>query len=322
MPTTDVATTETISQDYDYSTLYKSPAGIAVHQQWYENKLRDFKVPHERRLVNTRFGHTHALVLGPTTAPPLVLLHSLVESVLEWENQLTYFARAQTHRVYAIDLIGQSPASAPVRPNQFNSDCAIWLLEVLAELGIKKADFVGLGYGTGFIIKLAGYTPGRINSAVLINPQGVAGVNSSPLKVIRALFALYFPSVGNVRRLIRDSCAPHTRLDDTIIQNAIAHFKMMRKYLKTGTFFDRFSDEQLSKLTAPTLVLVGQHNTTLKLPELADRLRRNLPRLSFELVPNAGFAVDIEQSGFITQEIANFLRYVAAYYGAPGPSSR
>jgi pimeloyl-ACP methyl ester carboxylesterase len=309
--------------EYDYSAIYKSPAGISVHREWYEKKLHSLNLPnYERLTVKTRFGPTHLLALGPLTAPPLVFIHSSLESALEWEHQLWYFAQIQTHRVYFLDIIGHSAPSVPVRLSNTNSDYAIWLLEVLYGLNLKRADFVGLGFGGGVVIKLAGLTPSRINSLVWINPVGLAGLRtfSLPGLFITLLLSYPFPKPPIIRRILKYHCAPQTRLEENTMQSVIECFQMARKYFKWDNANFNFSDEELNKLTAPGLILLGQQNRVRKMGEIITRARRVLPRLNLEMVPNAGNALELEQPDYLNHAITNFLRYVAAYYGAPAPA--
>ena len=301
--------------DYDYSVLYKSPTSVGLHRQQYEQQLARLAVPYQRLYVPTRFGNTHLLAVGPVGAPPLVLLAGSMESALVWLPQLIHFAQVRTHRVYALDMPGHSALGTPVQLATNNSDWAIWLLDVLYELGIKKADFVGQGFGTGLILKLAGYTPGRINSATLINPTSLAGLNFKLDLLIMSIAARISPRPAIVRRVINYHLSPLSQISPAFMTELVADFQFLVKHRKFVGSFSVFKDEEVRALAAPTLVLMGTHNRISKLSEIVSRVRRLLPWARVEMVTAAGYAVEIEQPQYINESITNFLHYVAVYHG-------
>lgn len=311
------------SKDYDYSLLYKSPAGIQFHKDWFKKGLKDLKVPYERLYIETRFGSSHVLAAGPLAAPPLILISGTLDTSLEWIRQFHLFARAGTYRrIYALDVPGWSPVSAPAGLSALNLEYGMWLVEMMYGLGIQRADFVGLGSGCGFIFKLAALTPGRISSAILMHPPGIVPMHSysSPLHYFTVLGAVLFPRPALVRRLIQRNLAPQTRLNETLMQQNIEHFQMCRKYLKVGPSYGILKDEDLKKLNAPCLVLNGQYDKFHNQTELTARLRRLLPRVHFEVVPEAGWPVETEQPAYINAAINNFLNYTAGFYKTTFPT--
>ncbi len=295
---------------YDYSALYKSPAGIKIHRDWYEQNLKRLAVPYERKIVQTRFGPTHMLTLGPVDAPPLVLIHSLSSSIIEWEYQLEFLGQAQTYRVYALDIPGVAPTSAATRLKVTNSDYAVWLLDVLHELGIKRADFAALGSASGVICKLAGLVPNRLNSVVLINPIGIVPFQlfSKPLILLETIAALLYPHRSLVRHLILQYSGIGSQRSQALLEAEVDHFIMFRKYLKPAQSFIHITDAELSKLTAPTLLITGQFNKQFKLNDLLNRARRLIPRLTTDIVPGSGCDPELEQPAHVNQSLANFLR--------------
>ncbi|MCA9641194.1 MAG: hypothetical protein KC492_10890, partial [Myxococcales bacterium] len=54
-----------------------------VHAR-YGQALADWPAAYEERRIATAWGETFALVSGPTTAPPLILLHGAQSNALSW----------------------------------------------------------------------------------------------------------------------------------------------------------------------------------------------------------------------------------------------
>ena len=55
-------------------SIYRSPEGEVEIHAIYDRQLERLGLPYESRMVETRFGRTHLLMLGPRVAPPLVVL--------------------------------------------------------------------------------------------------------------------------------------------------------------------------------------------------------------------------------------------------------
>ena len=56
------------------ASIYHSAAGEREIHAIYDRQLARLKLPYESRTVETRFGQTHVLELGPDAAPPVVVL--------------------------------------------------------------------------------------------------------------------------------------------------------------------------------------------------------------------------------------------------------
>jgi len=69
-----------------HHTAFKTPAGEAAYRAAYDSELRSWPVPCEEIDVAGLFGTTHVLVCGPTTAPPLVLLHGYMATSTMWST--------------------------------------------------------------------------------------------------------------------------------------------------------------------------------------------------------------------------------------------
>ncbi len=56
------------------TSIYRTAEGETEIHAIYDRQLARLKLPHESRMVKTRFGNTHVLELGPKAAPPVVVL--------------------------------------------------------------------------------------------------------------------------------------------------------------------------------------------------------------------------------------------------------
>ena len=76
------------------------------------------------------------LVEWSRDAPTIVIVHGAMASSAHLLVELAPLL--ETHRVYAVDVIGQSPKTPHARPSVKNNDYGIWLAEVLDGLGLQR----------------------------------------------------------------------------------------------------------------------------------------------------------------------------------------
>jgi pimeloyl-ACP methyl ester carboxylesterase len=102
--------------------------------------------------------------------PPLVLLHALGESALDWRWVLP--ALAHTHRVYAVDLPGfgySGKPSAEYSPASFTSVVGAYL----DALGLERTALVGNSLGGLVALHFALSDPARVSALGLVASAGL-----------------------------------------------------------------------------------------------------------------------------------------------------
>ncbi len=154
------------------TTIFRSPEGEAEIMRLYDEALVALGVGHEGFRVGTRFGDTHVLAVGPEGAPPVLFLpggNFLNPTCLSW-----FLPLAETHRIYAPDIVGQPGLSAQVRPSPRGDGHAFWVGDVLDGLSLAQAPVVGLSYGAGVAIRAMGHAPERVSRAALVSPAGIS----------------------------------------------------------------------------------------------------------------------------------------------------
>lgn len=164
-------------------SIYRGERAERRIKQLYRRWIDQLDPVVERRWVETDAGVTHLLVAGPEDAPPLVVLHggnSINPVTLEW-----FLSLADSHRLYAPDIVGQPGFSAETRLSPLEDDYARWMGDVLDGLGLDRVAMVGASFGAGLILRVATYTPERIDRAGLIVPAGLG--TTSRLTVARDL---------------------------------------------------------------------------------------------------------------------------------------
>jgi pimeloyl-ACP methyl ester carboxylesterase len=284
----------------DNRWLYRSREGYAEVMAAYQASLGRLLVPFEERMLPTRLGETHVLVTGPEQGRAVVLLHGWNTNAGGWWPQIN--ALAHRYRLYAPDTIGQAGKSAPTRPSTRGPAYGEWLADVLDALELAQANLVGSSGGAWLILKLAGYAPDRIRAAALLSPAGIAP--------IRPAFALRAAAIGwlsprqdTALRLARLTTPPPLPLDEDHIRADASYTLHFKGLLPPPTLPAR----TLRRLSAPTLLLVGQHEVVFNPASVLARARHSIPGLvAAEVVPGAGHDMTYDQPTWVNQRLLRF----------------
>jgi pimeloyl-ACP methyl ester carboxylesterase len=255
-------------------SIYRSVRGEAELKRLYEQKLADLSLEAHSRMVQTRFGHTHVLAVGPPEAPPVMVLTGIstgAPRTLEWFKPL-----AQDYRLYAPDPLGQPGRSAQTRVPPGEQNYAKWLVDVLDALELRQLPFIGISFGGGILLELATYAPERISRAALLAPMGLTRVPKLHATIkffFPSLLYRYFPSrkrlIGTVRPVLGEPDDFSLRVFDATLR----HVKL--NVAPPGPF----APKDLSGFTAPTLLLLAKTDIFIPLRPALHRARRLLPGL-------------------------------------------
>ena len=260
-------------------SIYRSPEGEAELMGLYDEALVRLGVGCEGRVVGTRFGSTHVLVTGPEDAPPLIVLpggNFLNPLCLAW-----FLPLARSHRLYAPDIVGQPGRSAQTRPSAKGDGHARWPTDVLDGLGLERAPFVGVSYGAGVVLRLAGLAPGRISRAALVSPAGIV-VGPVPRMVREVVVPMLLyrasPSPG---RLLRAARPILTEPEDPYVRQLGAvyrHVRLDRELRRKAT------EGELSGYRSPTLLFAAAEDLFFPAGMVVARARRLISNLQTEVL--------------------------------------
>ena len=276
------------------ASIYKSEAGKTIVEQRYRRALGRWPVPFEERMVATRYGDTFVVVSGDRAAPPLVLFHGSGTNSAIWMRDVAVWSR--THRVHAVDLIGEPGFSAPARPPLASGAYADWLDDVWDALGLTRASIVGISLGGWLALDYAVRRPARVASLSLVSPSGVGGQNRAFL--LKAGLLLLLGEWGRRRAF---ALVTGTRAGAPSEAAAFAilifeHFRPRMEPLPIRT------DAELASLQVPTQVIVGGQDVLLRSAETRDRIARLVPHAEVTYLANAGHVLPPQ-----TAAIASFL---------------
>ncbi len=236
-------------------SIYNSTQGRSQILAAYDHANAELGVPFEERTLETRFGSTHLLILGPPDGPPFVHFHggnAFNADTLAW-----YLPLAKTYRIYAPDTVGHPGKSAETRLSSKDLSYGEWALDVLDRLALERAAALGSSFGAGILLRLLAIAPERVTKAVLVVPSGV--VNPPIVPMLSRLIWPYLrykmrPSRERARQLLQplfaDAPVDEVQLDRSNL--IFRHYRSIRTMPRPAT------EAELARFTAPTLVLAGE----------------------------------------------------------------
>lgn len=271
------------------ATVFKSIAGRNVIMALYDSILARWPVPYETGTVPTRHGDTFFISCGTKTLPPLILLHGAASNAVSWVGDAADYSKF--FRVFAVDLPGEAGKSAEIRPSWQGLGFAEWLENVLNELKIDKAALVGISQGGWTALRFATVHPQRVSKLVLLAPGGVGPTRPSFIRKSIFYSLLGKKGVKGINRMVTGKQEIHpeaAKFMDAILTHF--HARMEKEYV--------FKDEELIRLTMPTLLVGGSEDALIPIEKVIPRLERLLPQLKTVLIQGMGHAL-VNQSGLI-----------------------
>ena len=283
-------------------SIYRSREGEAELAALYEEALARLGPGLETRRIGTGLGETHVIEAGPEDAPPLVVLpggNFLNPLCLSW-----FMPLAGAFRVHAPDIIGQPGRSAQTRPSARGDGHARWLVDVLDGLGLGRAPFVGISYGAGLVLRLAGLAPGRVAGAALVSPAGIAAGPIWPMIRETALPMLLYRASPNRERLIRAARPILTDLEEPVVRQlglVYRHVRLDRQLPRAATA------EELAGYESPTLLFSAEGDVFFPADRVVPRARQIIPNLTTETLPDDRHVPSRETFVRINERITAFL---------------
>ncbi len=268
--------------------LYKTEAGKREVMEQYKKILANWPVENQQYEIETSFGATFIIESGSKENPPLLLLHGSVSNSYTWYNEVATLSK--THNVYAIDIIGEAGLSAPSRPSYQSGAYALWLNETINGLGLNSCSIIAMSLGGWMALSFATSYPEKVDNLVLLCPGGLA-----PEKFSFLLKAIFFSLLGKWGQLQTLKLVGGGNINSSSLSQLgedFAFSSLTFKYFKprTGTM-PLFSDQLLSKLTMPILMLFGDCDQLIPAKKSIQRLSQFAQQAKIELLPAIGHLI-------------------------------
>ena len=216
-------------------------------------------------------------------------------------------ALAEHHPVFCLDVLGQPGASVQRSPLRTAQDCADWLSDVLAARGLLGVHLVGCSYGGWLALNQAINAPGRLATITLIEPANVFAPAS--IKFKPTVLTLLPAAPRWLTRRAMSWAFGHPGVGDPMDSIVELIVDGVHNFRGLGTSpAPRYpSDEVISSIDIPTLVLLGGRSAYHDAAAAAARARRLVRRGHIELWASASHAVAAERADEVNARILEFV---------------
>jgi len=253
-------------------------------------------------------------------AETILFLHGIGGNWRNWTAQLVGFSPFFT--AVAWDMRGYGDSANYEGPGRF-SDWVADVLRVIDFLSIARVHLVGLSLGGRIAQRFCLDHPERVASLVLADTRSESGNVRTPEQKrefydLRAKPILAGRTMADIAPTIaRSLMGPHATPE--VFDALVDSMKRIRPdaYLKAiAANLDEDYAGNASRIAAPTLVVVGEHDT-LTPPDLSRKLANEIPQAFFAQIPRAGHLSNIEQPELFNQALLAFYQRIIPRMRSP-----
>ena len=247
----------------------------------------------------------HYVEQGEPGGRPIVMLHG-------WPDSWFTFSRVLPHldaryRVYALDQRGFGESDKTASSHMID-DFAADVTAFLDAVGEARATIVGHSFGTFVARRVAELDPERVDALVLIG-TAVSAVNDVTREVSGELANLPDPVPEAFAREFQESTV-HAPVPPEFFDQIIVETLKLPSPLWAATFDAMFAfddREMLPRLTAPTLLVWGDHDGLFSRAD-QDALLSLLPNAQLVVYDDTGHCPNGERPDRVAADVDEFLR--------------
>ena len=244
---------------------------------------------------------------GPSDCKTLILLHGIGASAERWSRVIPTLSRH--YRVIAPDIIGFGYSDKPVV--EYTMDFFIDFFEsFLDNLGISEASIIGSSLGGHIATEFAIRFPRMVEKLVLVSPAGMMRKSTPTLD--RYIMAALYPEYQRVYEVFSEMVYDSNTINQGTLMDFVNRMKLPNaKYAFMSTLSGiRYAPRltgRLSNITAPTLLVWGEDDTTIPLAEYAPQYN-GIPNLEeIVVIKKCGHIAPIEKPSTFNRIVLRFL---------------
>ncbi|ANW66937.1 hydrolase [Mycolicibacterium murale] len=261
--------------------------------------------------------------VGPDTGSPetLLLIHGMAGSSATWRSVIPQLS--EHYRVIAPDLLGHGESAKP-RGDYSLGAFAVWLRDLLDELGVMRATVVGQSLGGGVAMQFGYQHRDRCERLVLIGSGGLGPDLNWMLRLLSApgaefvLPAVAPPpvlSVGNSIRSFLSSAGIHSPRGSELwsAYSSLSDRETRSAFLRTLRSVVDHRGQAVSALNrlhltaqVPTLLIWGDDDRIIPVAH-GRAAHEALPGSRLEVLPGVGHFPHVEAPWEVTQILRDFM---------------
>ncbi|MBB6453133.1 pimeloyl-ACP methyl ester carboxylesterase [Salirhabdus euzebyi] len=248
----------------------------------------------------------------------VVFIHGIPTNHHLWDPIIPYLEGK--YSVLTVDLIGYGYSERAPYPDLTLPKQAEYIINLLDELRIPKAHFVGHDLGGGIVQILSVFYPQRVKSMVVAD--GVCFANWPLPKVVSIRYPTaeeFQPSPLFIERMLREGLYYPQVLKPKVLTDLLLPFSGPngpRDLQQASLALNHHQTEDivpyLPNITCPTTLLWGQHDRYLP-PYWGLLLHQHVPNSKFKILPNSGHYSMLDNPSLFAKELLIHLESATNY---------
>lgn len=283
-----------------YLSVFRNEFGKSKILTEYDLIIQSIGISYEERYFDTCLGKTHVIISGQIEKPPIVLIHAFYATAASWYQNLKELS--ENFRVYTVDIIGDPNKSEPIKLIRKVDDFIEWFNDLMRELTLESADFIGNSVGAFHVANYALHSPEKVKRMILIGP-------AATFLQIMPFYLNTFPGgMTGWSFLVRHAVI---WIENGVPFESGFHklFYLTLKYGKSANqVFPRvFNDEELCRIETPTLLIYGDKEVIYDVSKSIERAKKHLKNIKVDIIPNANHITAASNAKLTNDSIIGFL---------------
>jgi len=270
----------------------------------YDRAMEElWPVPSEELDVDTRFGTTRVHRSGQGAGCPLVLVHGHAGTSVGWAPLIGRLTR--DHVVLTVDVIGALGRSVQTRPIEGTADLAVWFRELVDGLGVQRAHVIGFSEGGFVAFHAAMGDADRIASLVAIDSGGT--IERVKLRFLGSMAWAGLRAAVGVPDALKDFAqrmTPGVEFPELWWEMVTVGARGFRHALPMPR---KASDDDLRRLTPPTLLYMAGNSEVYDAHRTAERAEALIPDVEIVIVQDAQHGLPFTHADRVWPDVLDFV---------------
>jgi pimeloyl-ACP methyl ester carboxylesterase len=245
----------------------------------------------------------HYDAMGPSSGPPVVLVHGLGGRAEDWIDLAPFLVRAG-YRVYLPDLPGFGRSEWPADFSYSIPDQAGAVEGFMDAMGVKQADLGGWSMGGWIAQWIAAKHPERVSRLMLFDSAGLrvkpdwntALFTPGDAGELNQLEALLMPHPQQIPEFVANDVLRGLRQNSWVVRRALDSMLAGRDA----------TDEMLPELKMPVLIVWGDADHIMPLRQ-AQRIHQLVPQSQLEVFAGCGHLAPGQCADRVGPKVTQFL---------------
>jgi pimeloyl-ACP methyl ester carboxylesterase len=280
--------------------LFLSEEGREIYFERYDRIVGAWSAEREDVYVPTSLGRTHVILHRNPGKPAILLLHAAGVSAASWYANFDPLSRH--FQVLAVDTPGDAGKSELHDPTPSVEAYNRWILELLDHFDLSGAVLCGHSIGAFIATRFALAHPSSVEKLILLAP-------AATFEDFKWYVRLGLKMGGKAGTGPKAETILRLQAHESFVLDPdfVALMSAVRDYCSVRMIFPhRLSDEELTGLRVPTLVLFPEDEIIYDPARAAERARALLPGATIEIVPQCGHTINMEQPAAVNRRIIEF----------------